>query len=155
MSINLKLKINDDKHARSEIVKLYYIASHKELVKWSIAIANNIIFKVEMDADTLKKVSLAFKIVKQWLNDENSVYNVRQASLKIHRLAKYNDDIIIQTILRSVGHAIGSAHMQEHAMVASDYAIKAIGLLFNNSDVEIARNRLWQLRELENIIIIN
>lgn len=152
MSVKLKLKISDDKAIRYKIEELYYIASHKELVKWSMALVKNILDRVEIDQDTLEIVYLALDTVKLWENDLASVYDVRQASLKIHRLAKACDDLIVQSGLRSIGHAIACVHMSEHVMVASDYAIKTVGLLTNNSDSEITKTRLWQLDQLRNIL---
>ena len=42
-------------------------------------------------------------------------------------------------------------HMIEHAMVASDYAIKTIGLITNNDIDAITKERKWQLNELNKL----
>ena len=39
--------------------------------------------------------------------------------------------------------------MREHSMVASDYAVKTIGLLNSNEINAITREREWQLNELK------
>nr|WP_308743365.1 hypothetical protein [uncultured Anaerocolumna sp.] len=40
--------------------------------------------------------------------------------------------------------------MREHAMVASDYAIKTIDLISSNDIEAITKEREWQLNELKN-----
>ena len=72
------------------------------------------------------------------------MHDVRQAGFQIHQLAKKAQDIVIQTSLRVVGQAIATGHMREHAMVASDYAIKVINLLFPNDVNAVKQERLWR-----------
>jgi hypothetical protein len=43
--------------------------------------------------------------------------------------------------------------MREHAMVASDYAIKTIGLIAKNDTKIITKERRWQLNELVRLFI--
>jgi len=58
--------------------------------------------------------------------------NVRQASFKIHKIARGCFSEIEKSAFRTAGHAVASGHMREYAMVASDYAIKTIGLIAKN-----------------------
>ena len=50
-----------------------------------------------------------------------------------------------------VGQAVATGHMREHAMVASDYAIKVINLLFPNNVNAVKQERLWQINHLKNV----
>jgi hypothetical protein len=60
------------------------------------------------------------------------MHDVRQAGFKIHKLARESEDELIQIALRVAGQSIATAHMEEHAMLASDYAVKVINLLYPN-----------------------
>jgi len=77
------------------------------------------------------------------------MYDVRQAGFKIHKLARECDSEIKKTALRVTGQAVGSGRMREHAMVASDYAIKMICLISSNDFEAITKEREWQLNELQ------
>ena len=77
------------------------------------------------------------------------MHDVRQAGFKIHKVARESDSDIKKTALRVVGQAVGSGHMREHAMVASDYTIKAINLIKPNDFDAITKEREWQLNELK------
>ena len=57
------------------------------------------------------------------------MHDVRQAGFRIHKIARENNSEIKKTALRAAGQAVASGHMREHAMVASDYAVKTIGLI--------------------------
>ena len=55
------------------------------------------------------------------------------------------------TELRAAGHAVFAAHMSEHAMVASDYAVKVICLLHPDCMEAVRQERLWQIHHLQEV----
>ena len=73
---------------------------------------------------------------------------------KIHKIARACNSEVYQTSLRVVGQAVASGHMKEHSMVASDYAVKTIGLITSNNAEAIAAERSWQLNELKKLFIL-
>jgi len=50
-----------------------------------------------------------------------------------------------------IGHAVSAGHMKEHAMVASDYAVKVINLLHPDNMDAVKKERLWQIEHLKEI----
>ena len=80
------------------------------------------------------------------------MHDVRQAGFKIHKIARECNSEIKKTALRVVGQAVGSGHMKEHAMAASDYAVKTIGLVYSNNLEAITIEREWQLNEIKKFI---
>lgn len=59
--------------------------------------------------------------------------------------------MIVSAALRVAGHAVAAAHMREHAIVASDYAIKVISLLDPGCLKAVRKERLWQIYHLKEI----
>ena len=53
--------------------------------------------------------------------------------------------------MRVAGHAVAAAHMREHAMVASDYAVKVINMLYPDHMDMVITERLWQIRHLKGV----
>ncbi|WP_341408275.1 putative immunity protein [Acetobacterium bakii] len=76
------------------------------------------------------------------------MHDVRQAGFKVHQLAKESKDAIFQAALRVAGQAIRTGRMREHAMVASDYAIKVINLKFPDNMAAVKNEQEWQIRTL-------
>ena len=79
------------------------------------------------------------------------MHDIRQAGIKIHRLTRSSTTKVNQAVLSVVGHAVSSGHMREHAMVAFDYAIKAVGIISFDDMDKITLEREWQLNELKKI----
>ena len=61
------------------------------------------------------------------------MHDVGQTGFKIHALVRACASEIEKAALRWAGQAVGSGHMKEHAMVASDYAAKAVSLIGTGS----------------------
>lgn len=147
----LKLKILDNPELRTKIDTLYQQTDHKVVAKWSLLIAKRILEQNLIQTKDLMELERALDTLELWLLDQASVYEIRQASLKTHKLAKKSSDTIKQSALRVIGHAIASGHMKEHAMVASDYAIKTINLSSNNNFKKITKERQWQMKTLKSL----
>ncbi|MBQ3273407.1 MAG: hypothetical protein IJH44_09260 [Solobacterium sp.] len=94
------------------------------------------------DVDIIRE---GFPINEQRQNDNARMHDVRQASFEIHRLAKASEDIVVSSALRAAGH------MRQHAMVASDYAVKVINLLYPDNMDAVRQERLWQINKLKEI----
>lgn len=152
MATKPKIKIVDDSTLREEIDELYEIANQIILAKWSLSIAKHILLLVGIDYKSVNVIVEGFQVNEMWQSGEARMHDVRQSGFKIHKLARESDNEIHKTALRVVGQAVGSVHMREHSMVASDYAIKVIGLLTSNDNNAISKERKWQLKELKNII---
>ena len=57
----------------------------------------------------------------------------------------------VSTVLRVAGHAAATAHMREHAMVVSDYAVKVINLLYPDRMDMVKTERQRQITLLKEV----
>ena len=149
MSTKVKIKIEDNSELRTKIDELYEKTNQVDLAKWSLLMAKHILDIVDIDYRSVEEIVNGFKVNELWQIGEARMYDVRQAGFKIHKLARDSDSDIKKTALRVVGQAVGSGHMREHAMVASDYTIKTINLISPNDFDAITKEREWQLNELK------
>lgn len=122
------------------------------VAKWSLSIAKHILVIVNIDYESVEVIVESFEVNERWQSGNVRVQDVRQSGFKVHKFIREMESEIHKTALRVVGQAIGSGHMYEHSMVASDYAIKVIGLIHENDKDSISKERLWQLEVLKRII---
>jgi hypothetical protein len=126
--------------------------NQKDLAKWSLIVAKHILDIAGVDYRSIDEIVEGFRINVLWQNNQTTIRDVRQAGFKIHKIARECNSEIKKTTLWAAGQAVSSAHMKEHAMVASDYAIKTIGLISSNDTEAIITERLWQLNELKKLL---
>ncbi len=153
MTTQLKIKIKDNHELRIKIDDLYTKSNQIILAKWSLIIAKRILKAASIDYKNFIEITEGFQVNKLWQNDKVRMYDVRQASFKIHKIARSCYSEIEKSAFRTAGHAVASGHIREHAMVASDYAIKTIGLITKNDIKIITKERRWQFNELDRLFI--
>lgn len=148
MPTKCKIKIQDDIKLRETIDQEYEKTNQVILAKWSLQIAKHILELVKIPYTTIPEVVKGFAVNENWQQQKARMHDVRQAGFQVHALARSATDTIVSNALRVTGQAIGSAHMREHAMVTSDYAIKVINLLYPNDVASVTNERIWQWKTL-------
>lgn len=151
MVTRTKIKISDDIELRRILDDEYGKSSQIKLCRYALLLATHILTMIgygDMDNPIIKE---GYAVNESWQKGDARMHDVRQAGFQIHQLAKNSKNIVAQTALRVVGQAVAAAHMPEHAMVASDYAIKVINLLFPNDVNAVRQERLWQIENLKGI----
>lgn len=146
-----KIKIYDVDNMRNELDSLYNKQDQITLAKWSIDMAKRIIEISGLIASNYPEIEQGFEVNKKWQLGEARMHDVRQAGFAIHRIAREQSNEIMKTTFRTIGQAIGSGHMREHAMVTSDYAIKVINLVFSNDIDRVEVERHWQISRLRQL----
>ena len=143
----VKIKIEDNNDLRKELYEEYNKSSQVKMCKYSLVLAQHVLEIIKYPKNEI--IQEGFQINEKWQNGQARMHDVRQIGFKIHRLARESKDEIIRTALRVVGQAISSGHMKEHAMVASDYAIKLINLLHPKDQNEVKQERQWQITQIK------
>ena len=149
MQTRVKIKINDIPELRSTLDAIYEGKTQVQLAQWALSLAEHILVLVGYDYENDSIVQAGFTTNRQWQSGAARMFDVRQAGFKVHQLAKMCNDPVVQSALRVAGQAIGTGHMREHAMVASDYAIKTINLKYPNDLNAVKAEREWQIAILK------
>jgi hypothetical protein len=148
MPTKVKIRIDDIPELRYTLDELYEKRTQIELAQWALKIAEHIFEMVGYDYSNDRVIQEGFYINRQWQAGTARMFDVRQTGFKVHQLAKTCDNPIVQTALRVAGQAVGTGHMREHAMVASDYAIKVVNLMYPGNTAAIKAERVWQIKAL-------
>jgi hypothetical protein len=151
MPTRVKIKINDNAELRSKLDTNYEIKSQVQMAQWAIKLTKHILEFINYDYKNCEVIQEGFIINESWQKGEARMHDVRQAGFKIHKIAKKCPDLLTQAALRVTGQAVAVGHMKEHAMVASDYAIKVMNLMFPGNTEAVTIERNWQLTMLSNI----
>lgn len=151
MATRTKIKISDATELRKILDDEYEKSSQVKLCKYALLLATHILTMIDYGGMDNPIIADGYAVNEKWQMGNARMHDVRQAGFQIHQLAKNAQDIVTQTALRVVGQAVATGHMREHAMVASDYAVKVINLRFPNDVNAVRQERLWQIETLNNI----
>lgn len=147
-----KIKIHDIDKLRDELDLIYEEQNQIVLAKWSIEIARRIIDISGLNKWDYPEIEKGFELNRNWQLGEARVYDIRQAGFAIHKIAREQKNEIYKNVFRTIGQAIGTGHMKEHAMVTSDYSIKVINLKFPKDTHRVEIERKWQIMKLKEIV---
>ena len=115
---------------------------HRQLIKWACNCTENVLqlFSEETDA----RLKNALLVAKEWEKGNATVGDARKASLDAIAVANESSNPVSIAVARSIGHAVATAHMADHSLLAALYALKAAKNAGKSIDVE----RNWQNEQL-------
>lgn len=64
--------------------------------------------------------------LRRWTQGQAGVADCREASSNVHEMARLCRDEVQKAAVRSIGHAIATAHVSSHLKACNDYAKKAL-----------------------------
>ena len=147
-----KLLFADDQVLRSEIEALAERADHVTLAKWAVQCAKHVQYLLEDEFPDHPALDKGFFVLELWLKGLAQVHDVRQAGFEVHDFARRCSSQAAIAAARAAGHAISVGHMREHAMICSDYAVKAVGLSSSDNASVIRRERMVQRDALRKLM---
>lgn len=147
--IKRKIKIEDNDILRQELIKIYYESSKDILCKYGLNIISHVLKYVNLKNTEKLVIDDSIKVINNFIMNKATIHNIREMAFQVHRLARRNSNVIETTCLRVIGHSISISHMKEHAIVASDYSIKLINIIYNDQE-HIIKERQWQIKTLKN-----
>lgn len=152
MSTKVKIKIEDISYLRKDLDELYEHTEQVILARYALTLALHMLEFIGISNEDNEIIKSGIHTNKLWQTGKASVHEVRRAGFLIHELARDEDDTFKKLGYRVIGHAVATGHMREHAMVASDYAVKVINLKYPGDLEAIRLERTWQIETLKTCI---
>lgn len=111
---------------------------HYQLIKWAADCSEHVLplFGEKID----ERLIHALNVGRAWAQDNASVGDARKASVGAHTVARESTNPVAIAVARAVGHAVATAHMADHSLGATWYALKAV----KNAGESIDAERKWQ-----------
>jgi hypothetical protein len=119
---------------------------HYQLITWACDCAEHVLPLFGEPID--ERLKNALLIARKWVQGNASTGDAMSASLSAHTVARASSDPTAIAVARSVGQAVATAHMADHALGAVWYALKAVNHAGKSTDEE----RKWQDDQLPHVI---
>jgi hypothetical protein len=116
--------------------------NHRRLIRWARECAEHVLPLIDEEVD--QRLNDALAVAKAWENGLVPTGVAIKASLGAHAVARQSKNPVYTAVERSIGQAVATAHMADHALGGAFYALKAVKLA--NGDLE--KEREWQAGKL-------
>ncbi|MCE5213767.1 MAG: hypothetical protein LLF83_03490 [Methanobacterium sp.] len=114
---------------------------HYKLIQWAVDCSQHV---MHLSGESDERLINAIKIAFKWMEGHASVGEARKASLDAIKMTRESSDPASIAVARSVGHAVATAHMADHSLVAAWYALRAV----KNAGKSVQAERKWQDEQL-------
>lgn len=148
-------KIDDIPDLRIELEKIFDGKSHKEMAQYSLLLGRHIL---EMtNTEPCNEIVLGFELNQKWQIGEPEkkgfakFQGSRNAAGKILTLARDEKDPVKACVYRVMANVVNTPHVKNHALWASDYAIKLINKLYPNNFDEVKKEREIQINLMKSV----
>ena len=127
-------------------------ADKQTLAGWAFACTERVLPIFDSLYPDDKRPREALVTLQEWINTGHfSMKVIRGAALASHAAAReVGEDSAARSVARAAGQAVSTAHVKEHALAASYYALQAVfrNNIENNPVKAIEAEREWQFHRL-------
>jgi hypothetical protein len=144
-------KIDDIPELKDELIAVFdsKCHSHKAISCYSLLLAQHILDLTNIEP--CDAINECFDINRKWQEGKAKFQEARDVAFKIHRLAREEKDPIKVKVLRVMGQVAATPHVKRHALIASDYAITLINLMYPKNLEEVRKERKIQIELMKNV----
>lgn len=149
---NPKIKIIDNTELRNKIEETLEKMPQKLLAQWALKVATPYLNHLDDHLKDDSRVNLGIETLQKRIDGSIRAFDLRKVGFVVNELAKESKSDISKYSARSFAQAIATGHMRGHALVSSDYAIKATNSLTGNSIDASTKERERQLKIIQELI---
>ena len=142
-------KIDDIPELKDKLIAAFDTKDHKQISQYSVLLAEHILNITGIQKDSA--IDECFVINKKWQQGIVKFQDARNVAFKIHRLAREEKDAVKTKVLRVMGQVAATPHVKRHALIASDYAITLINLLYPKNFEEVKKERTIQIELMNRV----
>ena len=142
-------KIDDIPELKEQLIGIFESKSHKDISRYSLLLAEHILSLTNTPIDDA--IQKCFDTSKKWQDGKAKFQEARQVAFMLYRLARMEKDPIKVKVLRVMGQVAATPHVKRHALIASDYAIKLINLMYPKNFEEVAKERKIQIDLMKSV----
>lgn len=147
-SVKVIRTIDDIPELKKNLIEISEGKTHKDMSVYSLLLAEHILEISRVPRTSAIEEGL--EINRKWQRGEAKFQDARQIAFMINRLAREEKDPVTVKVLRAMGQVAATPHVRYHALVASDYAITLINVMFPGDLGEVRKEREFQIELLKN-----
>jgi hypothetical protein len=149
--VGLPGKIDDIPELKEKLIEVFDTKchDHKSISRYGLLLVQHILELTNTQPDdAIKEV---FDVNEKWQAGEVRFQAARNVAFKMHTLAREEKDPIRVKVLRVMGQVAAIPHVKRHALIASDYAIKLINLMYPKNPEEVRKEREVQIELMKSV----
>jgi hypothetical protein len=142
-------KIDDIPELKREFIAIYDTKSHKEIVRFCLALGRHILDVTGFKAT--EEIDASFEAMQRWIEVKTNYNEARNLSFEIGRLAREEKDKLRARFFRTMAQIAASPHVKYHGLWATDFAVTLINRIYPGNVDEVRKEREAQIELLKKV----
>ena len=144
-------KLDDIPELKEKLIEAFDTKAkdHKAISRYSLLLAAHILDLTGVQRD--HAIEECFAVNEKWQEGKVKFQDARDVADTMLRLAREEKDPVRVKVLRVMAQVAATPHVKRHALIASDYAIKLINLLYPKNFDEVRKEREIQIALMESV----
>lgn len=144
-------KIDDLPELKEKLIEAFdaKCQSHIDISRYGLLLANHILELTNTQIDDA--IEEVFAVNKKWQAGQVRFQAARNVAGMMHDLAREEEDPIKAKVYRVLGQVAAIPHVKRHALIASDYAITLINLMYPKDLEEVRKEREIQIELMKSV----
>jgi hypothetical protein len=142
-------KIDDIPELKKKLITLSELKTHIEMSKYALLLAEHILKVSGIERSAV--IEDCFTINRRWQNREVKFQDALEIAGMLNSLAREEKNLIKAKFLRAMGQVAATPHVRWHPLVASEYAIVIMNLMYPKNFDKVKEERELQIELMKNL----
>ncbi len=142
-------KIDDIPELKNRLITLSETKTHIEMSKYALLLAEHILNVSGMERFT--EIDECFIILTKWQVKKAKFQEALEVAGKLNSLAREEKNQVKVKVLRAMGQIAATPHVRWHPLVASEYAVVMINLMYPNNQDKVKEERELQIELMKSV----
>ncbi len=147
--VNIVKKLDDIPELKSKLIDVFDTKTHRNVSRYSLLLADHILQLTDISID--ETIEVCYSVNRRWQDGDAKFQEARDAAFLMHELARKEKDPVKEKALRVMGQVAATPHVKRHALIASDYAVKVINLMYPGNLDEVRKERELQIELMKRV----
>lgn len=142
-------KIVDLPELKDALIEEFDLKDHQQISRYCLLLAQHVLDLTRIQPD--EAIKECFDVNQKWQEGKVRFQEARNVAFRMHTLAREEKDPIKIKVLRVMGQVAATPHVKRHALIASDYAITLINLMYPKDMEEVRKEREIQIDLMKSV----
>lgn len=147
--VGILKKLDDIPALKQKLIDVFDAKTHRDISRYGLLLADHVLQLAGIPMN--ETLQACYTVNQRWQEGGAKFQEARDVSGTIHDLAREEKDPARAKALRAVAQVAAIPHVKRHALIASDYAIKVVNLLYPGNREEVKKERERQIGLMESV----
>jgi hypothetical protein len=148
-NIGIIKKIDDIPELKDELIAVFENKSKKDISRYGLLLVQHVLSLTNVQP--CDAINECIDISRKWQEGLATYQETRHAAAMIPDLARAEKDPVKAKIFRIVGQVTLIPHVKRHALIASEYTITLINLMYPKNLEEVRKERKIQIELMKSV----